>query len=247
MAIKTHLKAWYSLDDIETATFPASSHPGGAALIKSGSPTAAVGKVGVAGQFVMASNQFLVCDSSHNLNMATGGGSFAVAAWCYIDAITTFGNHVIGKDRGTSSGQEFRLTTNAATKVFRFIVTNASGSGTGVVESASFGPLSTATWYYVVAWHDAVAQTINIQVNNGLVDSVAHTGGVFSSSLASFRVAGTGFNQASWNGRLDEVGYWVGGFPTADERTDLYNGGAGIGYGDLSSGLVPMPLLMGYT
>ena len=81
------------------------------------------------------------------------------------------------------------------------------------------------TWYFIVIWHDSVNDTINIQVNNGAVDTLAHTTGVFSGT-APFRI-GQHSDTSYMDGRVDAVGWWKGVL-TQLERTQAYNDALGF-------------------
>ncbi|MEP7356896.1 MAG: RHS repeat-associated core domain-containing protein, partial [Anaerolineales bacterium] len=93
----------------------------------------------------------------------------------------------------------------------------------------TLGSPSTGAWYFVVGWHDAVNNVINIQVNNGTANSLSWSGGVFDGN-AGFEIGGRNDTQPGYfDGRIDEVGLWkrvLGG----DERTLLYRNGAGCQY-----------------
>ncbi len=81
------------------------------------------------------------------------------------------------------------------------------------------------TWYFMVAWFDADAQTANVQINDGVIVSSACTflpllpndQGIISFSNGS---AFTSF-------KFDEAGIWIGKLSAA-QRTSLYNSGNGI-------------------
>jgi hypothetical protein len=86
------------------------------------------------------------------------------------------------------------------------------------------------TWVWVVAWHDSTANTLNIQINNGAVDSTATGAVVPNDSTAQLRVGDLQqTNNREWLGYLDEIGFWRRVL-SADEKTALYNSGAGLAY-----------------
>ena len=65
------------------------------------------------------------------------------------------------------------------------------------------------TWYFIVGWHDSVANTVNIQVNNGAVDSVATGGALQAAGTAELRIGGRDdIAPFHLDGRVDEVGFW---------------------------------------
>ena len=96
----------------------------------------------------------------------------------------------------------------------------------GVVADTSLpdGP-DVDTWYNMVCWHNATADTVNIRVNDIATDSYSHSGGTFDSS-APLQISATGEASATWNGYAQDMGYW-NKVLSAQEITDLYNSGSG--------------------
>ena len=120
---------------------------------------------------------------------------------------------------GGAAQQEYNLRWDAATDRFLFAI---HGEGK-TVSANNLGAPALATWYYVVAWHDAAANTINIQVNNGTADSTATAGDAPVDSAADFRMSLSGFS-VDVNGRIDEV-LFTKEVLTAAQRTQLYISG----------------------
>jgi hypothetical protein len=69
---------------------------------------------------------------------------------------------------------------------------------------------------------------LNIQVNNGPVDSLPYSSGV-AISTSPFAIGATGNAIDLLDGAVDEVGFWKRVL-TAQERTALYNSGLGLTY-----------------
>lgn len=168
--------------------------------------------------FIPANSEYL--SHTSNASLQTGDIDFTFAAWFKIDDLNT--RAIISKDDGLGT-RDYRITYLAG--ALRFYV-NASGA----TQVASAAAISTGTWYYVVAWHDASANTINIQVNNGTVDS-AGIGALSAASTNPFLIGANTVGSATnfWDGLIDEVGFWKRVL-TSDERTSLYNSGAGLAY-----------------
>lgn len=160
-----------------------------------------------------------------NASLQTGDVSFAFAAAVVPETIAGF-RTIVGKWSNTGNLREYLLGINATTSRFEFSV-SSNGTAFTTVQANSLGAPSNGSVYYVVAWHDATANTINIQVNNGTVDSAAHSTGVFTSTPTFYigRTAAQGGVAAYFDGIIGLVGYWKGGFPTSDERTWLWNDG----------------------
>lgn len=180
------------------------------------------GKINLGASFIAANSEYL--SHADNASLSTGDIDFTFGLW--VRLATDAGMGLITKWDYTSGNREFEIIYLATESRFKFYV---SPDGTAEVSLAadSFGAPSLDTYYYVVVWHDSVANTINIQVNNGVVDSLSHSGGVFNSNAPLH--LGAIFNVAFLDGRIDEVAFWKRVL-TAPERASLYNAGAGLAY-----------------
>ncbi len=102
----------------------------------------------------------------------------------------------------------------------RFELMIGDGTSSATVQASSLGAPSLNTWYFVVAWHDSTADTINIQVNNGTVDNTAWSNGTRNAD-DGLDVGRDGWGgDQYWNGRMDSLSFWKRVL-TAQERTDL--------------------------
>jgi hypothetical protein len=144
---------------------------------------------------------------------------FTVAGWVKLTSKPGLG-FMLNMFSGTAG---YSLSYNSGVDRFRFQV---GDNDTSHAEDAdNLGSPSTATWYYIVAWHDSTANTVNIQVNNGTVDSGGYSAGVDTPG-ADFQI---GFSGNGIDGVVDEFALWNRTL-TTQERTDLYNGGSGLAY-----------------
>jgi hypothetical protein len=193
-------------------------------LTDSGSTASAVGKISNGADVEFATPTHL----SHADNAALSLGSatdFTIACWVKMESDTGFETGIVLKDTDRSASGEFMLEYAASIDArFRFIV----GNGTVLtnVSASNFGTPSVGSWCFIVTWHDSVAHTLNIQVNNGTANSTTWTGGTHDGTAPL--VIGSLNDNANlcWDGVIDEVGYWKRTLSSA-ERTDLYNGGSG--------------------
>lgn len=196
--------------------------------------TQAVGKVGNAAQFTAANSEFL--SIADNASLSTGDISYTVAAWVYIDSFTADIMSIFTKENdGPSTEQDYILRYNQpGTNRFQF-VTGGTG-GFNVISADNFGAASTATWYFVVGWHNTDDDTIGIQVNNGTPNTAGRSF-VPTDGVAGARIGGRNAGGPRlWNGRIDQVMFakrvW-----TADERTWLYNSDNGRSYAEVVAGM----------
>jgi hypothetical protein len=164
--------------------------------------------------------------------LSAGDVDFTIAAWCNADSFTAVTYPGIATKNYNT--REYMLFYHVPNNAFGMMV---SPDGAAAVELFSTaGAALPGTWYFVVCWHDSVANTINIQVNNGAVDSMAHATGVFDGTV-SFCIGTWQLTYASrvWNGRIGPTMFWksnagLGGVLTAAQRTALFNAGAGLTY-----------------
>lgn len=185
--------------------------------------TQADGKLGKAAQFTAANSEYL--SIADNASLSTGDIDFTFCAWVYADSLAA-DRIIIGKTNLSTLGEYFLAFSNSSGR-FRFAIQNA---GTFVtVDATILGAPSTATWYFIVGWHDSVANTVNIQVNNGTADSGTTGATVPADSAQPFHIGADSTPTTFWNGRVDAVGFWKRVL-TAAEKTALYNGGLGRAY-----------------
>lgn len=177
------------------------------------------GGLPLASQFTAANSEYL--SIADNAALSTGDIDFTLSAWVYLDSEPAQAG-IIGRFEASGDQREYLIDYLASSDRLRFLVSSDGTEGALVSVSAdNLGAVSASTWYFVVAWHDASANTINIQVNNGTADSTSHNAGVLDST-AAFHI-GEG-NSAYFNGRIAGANFWKRVL-TSDERTALYNSG----------------------
>ena len=222
-----NLVAYWGLDEISAGSNALDKHSNALALALTNNPGVADGKVYAKARSFDGSTQWFSRNTEAMLS--TGDIDFAVAAWVYpTNANAT--HAIAGKYRLTASAnREWLLRISASRYEFRV---SATGSFPTVATVANtYGAPALNTWTFVCAWHDSVSNTLNISINNGMVDSVAHTTGVFASNAPL--MLGT-YDDATpdtfWSGRIGPVKFWKGATLAAAQRTALYNAGAGLAY-----------------
>lgn len=228
---KTSLNAWWDMNEGSGARADIHSTND---LTDNATVTQAAGKVlgrtNFAGQFTSANSEYL--SVSDNAALSTGNIDFTWAGWVYADSLS--GSVIGGKWLGDDSDREYVVSygiVNASR--FELVVRNTDDSGQTSVAANNLGAPVTATWYYIVAWHDASSDTINIQVNNGTADSASHTAGARDSG-AAMALGAYSAGGSHWDGRIDNVGFFKRVL-TSTERTALYNSGVGKDYSQLSN------------
>lgn len=220
---KTGLVAWWSLD--ETSGTRNDSH-GTNHLADGNTVLYGTGKISNAADFEATNSEYLYLADNAALSM--GDIDFTLVAWVKFES-STADMIVLSKYDYGASQREYQVLVNASNRVFLYV----SGNGTTTAYDSATGPID-GEWGFVVCWHDATANTINVQVNNGTPSSTSYSGGVLDGT-ATFAI-GSRFNNgtpdAFFDGLIDEVSIWKRVL-TADERTWLFNSGNGRSYSEL--------------
>jgi concanavalin A-like lectin/glucanase superfamily protein len=189
-----------------------------------GSVSSASGIVSSAASFVKANNRWLRCPSNSNVSM----GNFDFSVSCWIKLTTKAADTIFVGKCGATNGT-WQITYKVATDRFVWQTWGLAAYG-GYAEAVAnaLGSPSTGTWYFIVCDHNATADTISVQVNNGTINSAAQTNGTYVEITNDFSMS-NGDAAQQIDGLLDEVGLWKR-ILTTTERTSLYNSGAGLTY-----------------
>ncbi len=190
----------------------------------SGTIDSAVGKVGNCRDFEAGDTEYF--ELADNASLSTGDIDFTFACWINFESIATF-PVIFSKSVNSGNQREYMLFCDTGVNRLIFRV-SSNGTATTDRQATTLGAPTTATWYFVVCWHDSVNNTLNIQVNNGTADSTSYSSGVFDST-APFQIGAQSSVGIYFDGLIDEVSFWKRVL-TAPERTTLYNSGAGLAY-----------------
>lgn len=232
MALADNLIAFWRLDE---ASGTREDNFGSNDLTDVNTVTQAVGQVGDAAQFTNANSETLTI--ADNSDLSTGDIDFSLSVWVRLDNKDT-SQFIIGKWAGVGDNREYFIWFNVSTSRFEFIVSpDGTDPGSGTATADNLGSPAVATFYHIIAWHDSVANTVNIVVDDGSVDSTSFSGGPTNLGSA-FRIGAFGDDFSFLDGRVDAAGFWKKVLSSA-ERTELNNGGLGIEFpfdpGDFSN------------
>ena len=184
------------------------------------------GKIGNAAQFTLDNSEYLTVVNSPGL--ATGDVDFTIAEWVNLDTKGTLAAAIANKGNLTGGWEWYLFWLGSFADRFQFQINEPGGAPIAFARAESLRAPKLNTWYFVVGWYDSAARTVNIQVDNGEVNSV---------SASKAPTAGTGpFNIGSdpditayLDGRADSVSFWKRVLTTA-ERTALFNKGEGLDF-----------------
>lgn len=158
------------------------------------------------------------------VGMDGGAGSFTVAGFFELRQVAASFQGLLSRWLAAGNGRQWNLYEQTPDRQLAFVV-NVDGtvSGTtGLLDPEVFQNAATRVVRFVVGWYDGDADTVNIQVSNGAVGSVAGPASVFNSSTP-FQIGHT--NNATpqpLEGGAAFVGYWNRVLPQL-QRTFLYN------------------------
>lgn len=203
----------------EFETLTTDSHSGSLTLTDNNTVGQTTGKVGNAGDFVRANSEFLSVTDSDLSPLGGSGAAFTFACWFNPDDYDTHGIMSHETSDGGTQGAFLRTTGgNAQWQIYGPSMNPLNVTG---------GALDPSTWYLLVGWCDS--GTSYLQVNNGTPVSAAMTGNINS---VGHLMIGRNFWNGYANGLIDQAGIWARAL-SADERTYLYNAGAGRSYAAL--------------
>ena len=226
MAYKDSLVSWWELN--EESGERADAH-GSNDLTDNNTVLYAAGKQGNAGDFEEVNVEYL--SHADNASLSTGNIDFTFGCWVKMESDPGSHMYIISKYATVGNG-EYALNFNTTTNRFEFFI--CDGSALGTVTANQLGAPATGTWYYVIVWHDATNSLVGVQVNNGTADTAA-AGRNPQDGSDVFRIGNYGGASAiSWDGLIDEVGFWKR-LLTASEKTWLYNAGDGRAYSELDT------------
>jgi hypothetical protein len=182
-------------------------------------PTSDIGKHGGAAlHFTSASNQFASRASNPMLEM--GDISFTWSVWTWFDSLTSY-RMLIAKDSNATPGRDMALFFDGLPPN-HFVFNVFKPTDVGVTVESLVSPV-VGRWYHVLAWHDADADTANIQVDGGTVVTVATGGSLQAPSAAPLYLGGDSKFPTSLmlDGKLSNIMFWKRVLPPG-ERDQLY-------------------------
>jgi hypothetical protein len=211
------LVAHWKLDEVDGERFDS---VGNNTLTDNNTVTQSTGIINEAGQFTLANSEYLSIANANCPDLDLGLIDFTITAWVYADSNPVTDAYVLSK----------ATLTTFVYSLWRSIAVNNpfsfSSAGATVVSTTA---TVTGTWYFVVGWQDVAGDTVNIQVNDGTIDSASilvdnPSGGDFLIGANTAAVV-----QDYFDGRIDSVSVFKR-ILTDEEKTRLYNDGNGLDY-----------------
>ena len=181
----------------------------------------AAGKRANAASFIAANSQYLSHVDNADLSI---DGDKTFAAWVY--RATAGANMAILSQR-TSGNGAYQFYFDAADKLHAYLTDSNNASFS---EPATAAAVMAGTWNLCIIWYDSSDKKLRVQMNDGTVAAGAALPNGPISSTQDFnvvRLAGSVYGDGRVDAALLADRVW-----TAQERSDLWNGGAGLFYDD---------------
>lgn len=174
---------------------------------------------GKAASFVHANQEYL----SHvdDPSLRVGVADFTLAFWYKRTADTAL---TLVLSKGGQNDYTFDTNPFSQTGMRLYCING------GAYPTANWGSALTLNqWYLIIGWRDGAAQVLRLQVNDAAYAEVA-TGTIVSGDTnGALSIGGVAANSGTHS--MGHVGFWSRVL-TAQERTDLFNAGKGLFYGD---------------
>lgn len=132
---------------------------------------------------------------------------------------------------GLAGSRKFQLYMQNGQLTFR-----VSDDGTTITTLTNPTVLTPGEWSMFACWHDPVANTINLRIDDGAAASTPHSTGVVAGSSDFFVGFDDGASLASLDASLDSLTFWKNAFPTTSELDTIFNASLGLDY-PFSSGI----------
>lgn len=221
--IKQSLLAFYRMEEASGQAVDA--HAFGKNLTDSNTVGAGAGKVGSSRHFVRANSECFYRQG--DVEFRTGDVDFVIATWAWFTDSSA--QPIAAQIRLDPAYIEWQLYLDTNDNRIKFTF------GPSSIAATSFGVPPTNTWIFIMAWHDAGADTINIQINNGTVNSDS-TGGAIPNPVSDYFLIGSNnFSSTFMNGRVDQLllrksAPRGGALLVQNDRDFVWNAGNGLEY-----------------
>jgi hypothetical protein len=166
-----------------------------------------------------------------NPSLSVAGGSFSACCWVKMASKGPLSRAIMGKYAGAGN-REWTLQHTMPNDRFQFVVADGTNPINQPLGTNASAP-QVGEWHFIaVTWSGTQAL---IYVDNG-VPVAGNTPGTVPDTAANFFV-GAENGSITFDGTLDMPAFWKGKVLSAAEVKALYNGGAGLHFGDLASTL----------
>ena len=226
--LKTDLIAWWDLDEESGIRYDDHSTNN---LTDNNTVLYDTGVVGNAALYDAGNSEYL--SIADNAALSAGSSDYTIAAWAWFDDFLSY-QMVAAKWEYDPAVAEWRIYYNNLSSKLEFWWRQDASTQHKIDWQ---GTIYTDTWYFIVAWRNAVSETTNITVDDGTIRTkTSVTAGQDTDTPFQLGRSGSSY----YSGREDSVAIWKRVLTEA-ERTWLYNSGNGRQYSDIPSGATDTP------
>lgn len=192
----------------------------------------------LARQYTRVNTEYHVRPGDDALLSIGSDADYTWATWIRMDS-NAANMDVFAKQQGGQ--REYVLFYYTVPNRLRWLTFDSVGAGYNV-DANTYGAPPINTWMFVVCGNEAVTPLSFIQIDNGGVDSIAGFAvGADSTAQCAIGTATNNPALSAWDGRIGPTAFWKsapggGGCLTANQRTWLWNGGAGRQYSEFATG-----------
>lgn len=167
---------------------------------------------------------------AHNstLSVPSGGGAHCMFGWIYLTSNS-------GVQYFFSKWDDATTTAPGAEYMGALASSNYYGQNGGSAYTNAFLAAPAAgAWHFYVMWRDPADGKLRLQLDNGTI-AVSSTVSNPTANTVQLIFGRDYANSYKVTGRMQRWGWIKGAIPTADERTYLYNAGAGRKFAELTA------------
>ena len=194
---------------------------GSLTLTDTNTVTSAAGLISTAASFDRNNQEYF---NTNSTSLANPGADWTFNCWAYFTN-TTSNKEFFSKFESAGNQKSFIFRLGSDERFDLFISSDGLNLDTTVNGTAT---LSVSTWYMITLEYTS-PNGWKAYINGSGTADIDTTGSMYTSTAKTYIGANVDLTSTTWDGLLDEVGFWSRVL-TDSERTELYNAGAGKTY-----------------
>ena len=188
-------------------------------------------KLPTASECLRANSETLV-RAGDDVLLSMGDIACTFSIWVYVNAKFAGDWQVfLGKNKAFNDDREYVLWLDDTDRFALNVGNDATNTAGGNVADTALGSPALSTWYLLFGWHDPIANTISIQVNNLASASASYSNGVYDGGIGFAIGKQNGATTFYTSSRLAGAAIWKR-LLTAQERAWLFNNGVGRSFAE---------------
>ena len=158
--------------------------------------------------------------------LQVGAQDFGICLWVRLDAIT--GTVAVISKYGVAGNRAWSLYVDQTGGVIQpLMLISQDGNNTALLVPG-VDLMNIETWHFLAAWWDVNSGMLYVEVDCGTTYSLATGYSAIFANTQDFEVGSAAGGLIPVDGRLTKIGLWIGSFPDAAQRAQLWNSGKGL-------------------